>query len=51
MARAIDHAHPAAGNLSEQFVVTEVPNLLIFDFRRDYRLAEKWNDWFVQAAL
>src|SRR5882724_4931656 len=51
MSRAIDHAHPAAGNLFEQFVIAEVPNFLIFDFRREYRLAGNWNDWFVQAAL
>src|SRR5881392_2100168 len=58
MPRAIDHAHSAAGNLFEQFVVAEVPNLLIFDFRfsildfrRENRLARRWNDWFVQAAL
>src|SRR6266516_6239302 len=58
MPRAIDQAHPAAGNLLEKFVVAEVPSLLIFDFRfsildfrREYRLAGKCNDWFVQAAL
>src|SRR5438093_13403090 len=58
MPRAIDHAHPAAGNLFEKFVVAEVANLLIFDFRfsifdfrRENRLAGKCNDWFVQAAL
>src|SRR5947199_705053 len=58
MPRAIDHAHSAAGNLFEQFVVAEVPNLLIFDFRfsisdfrREYRLAGNRNDWLVQAAL
>src|SRR2546429_1839600 len=57
MPRAIDHAHPAAGNLFEKLVVGEVPNLLIFAFRfslfafrREYRLAGRWNDWFVQAA-
>src|SRR5712675_1448814 len=47
MPRAIDHTHPATGNLFEQFVVAEVPNLLISDFRREYRLAGKCNDWFV----
>src|SRR5881398_1308034 len=51
MPRAIDHAHPAAGNLFEQFVIAEVLNLLIFDFRRENRLTGKCNDWFVQAAL
>src|SRR5947207_8017769 len=58
MPRAIDHAHPAAGNLFEKFVVAEVPNLLIFDFRfpisdfrREYRLAREWHDWLVHAAL
>ena len=58
MPRAIDHAHPAAGNFFEKFVVAEVPSLLILDFgfwildfRREYRLAGRWNDWFVQAAL
>src|SRR5205809_7257634 len=58
MPRAINHAHPAAGNLFEQFVIAEVPSLLIFDFRfpisdfrREYRLAGNRNDWFVQAAL
>src|SRR5439155_20206072 len=58
MPRAIDHAHPAAGNLFEKFVIAEVPNVLIFDFRisildfrREYWLAGRWNDWFVQAAL
>ena len=30
---AIDHAHPAAGNLFEQFVVAEVPNRPTFDVR------------------
>ena len=32
MPRAINHAHPASGNLFEKFVIAEVPNLLIFDF-------------------
>src|SRR5437660_6925057 len=58
MPRTINHAHPAAGNLFEKFVVAEILNLLIFDFRfpisdfrREYRFAGRWNDWFVQAAL
>ena len=58
MPRAINHAHPASGNLFEKFVIAEVPNLLIFDFRfsildfrRENRLAGKCNDWLVQAAL
>src|SRR5438552_7119479 len=57
MPRAIDYAHPAAGNLFEQFVLAEVPGRPIFDFRfsildfrREHRLAGNWNDWFVQAA-
>src|SRR5205809_67226 len=30
---AIDHTHPAPGNLFEQFVVAEVPNRPTFGFR------------------
>src|SRR5437867_5547552 len=32
--RAIDHAHPAAGNLFEQFVIAEVPGRPVLDIRR-----------------
>src|SRR5206468_289918 len=33
MSRAIDHAHPAAGNFFEKFVVAEVPSRPVFDVR------------------
>src|SRR5438874_11375794 len=33
MPRAIDHAHPAAGNLFEQFVIAEVPGSPVLDVR------------------
>ena len=31
--RAIDHAHPPAGNLFEKFVIAEVPGRAMFDIR------------------
>src|SRR5437773_4151384 len=33
MPRAIDYAHPAAGNLFEKFVIAEVPGRAMFDIR------------------
>jgi len=33
MPRAINHAHPASGNLFEKFVIAEVPGRAMFDIR------------------
>ena len=56
--RAIDYAHPAAGNLFEQFVIAKVPNCWIFDLgfsmfqlRRHRRFAEAGNLWFRQRLF
>src|SRR5437867_12476221 len=48
MPRAIDHAHPAAGNLFEQFVVAEVPRRPIFNF--GFSIFEFWRDRRLSGA-
>ncbi len=48
MPRAIDHAHPAAGNLFEQFVIAEVPGRPIFDF--GFSIFEFWRKRRVSGA-